>query len=55
MQCYYPGCTEDATLECHTIGCDHRMCETHGNCLVELSPDEQVEICWHCCGKSEVE
>jgi hypothetical protein len=49
--CEYPECYEPATLACHMIGCNHRVCETHGNCIYELTSDHHVEICWLCCGK----
>ena len=49
--CAYPGCAESASVECCMIGCMHHVCETHGNCLYEVSPDEVVPICWFCCGK----
>lgn len=51
MICNYPGCREPATIHCHTIGCLNFVCETHGNCAVEVTPDESVAICWYCCGK----
>lgn len=50
-KCDYPGCQETASIECHIIGCMHHVCETHGNCSIEISPDEVVPICWFCCGK----
>lgn len=49
--CDYPGCYEPATIACSMLSCTHNVCETHGNCAVELSPDESVPICWYCCGK----
>jgi len=49
--CEYPGCYEPATIACCMIGCSHKVCETHGNCVVEVTPDEVVPICWYCCGK----
>lgn len=50
-KCAYPGCYETAAITCCMIGCNHKVCETHGNCSYELSPDEDVPICWLCCGK----
>ncbi len=49
--CEYPGCYEPASVACHMLGCNHKVCETHGNCVYEVTPDEVVPICWYCCGK----
>ena len=50
-KCEYPGCTEQANIACCMIGCNHKVCFTHGNCSYELTPDSSVSICWYCCGK----
>lgn len=50
-KCDYPGCNEPATIQCGMIGCNHRVCEIHGNCAIEDTPDSAIEICWGCGGK----
>jgi hypothetical protein len=50
-QCDYPGCKETASIECGMLGCLHYVCEVHGNCSYEDTPDNIVEICWSCAGK----
>lgn len=50
--CDYPGCRQVATIRCGAIGCLHHVCEVHGNCGYEETPDHPpVEICWGCGGK----
>jgi hypothetical protein len=50
-KCDYPGCQELATIRCCSIGCNHEVCETHGNGAMEVSPEEDAPICWECDGK----
>lgn len=52
QRCDYPGCHQPATIQCGMIGCMHQVCEVHGNCGYEETPDHPpVTICWGCGGK----
>lgn len=50
-KCDYPGCNQPATITCGTIGCNHNVCDIHGNGGIETDSDHVVEICWGCDGK----
>lgn len=51
-KCDYPGCNRHATIQCGAIGCNHKVCDIHGNGGVEDTPDHPpISICWQCDGK----